>query len=36
MKPIFLLVDKKGVFPKLVEDLVYGLNVGLSGAFGID
>ena len=36
MKPTFLQVGKKGVFPKLVQDPAYGLNVGLSEVFGID
>ena len=36
MKPTFLQVGKEGVFPKLVQDPAYGLNVGLSGVFGID
>ena len=36
MKPTFLQVGKEGVFPKLVQNLAYGLNVRLSGVFGID
>ena len=36
MKPTFLQVGKEGVFPKLVQDPAYGLNVGLSRVFGID
>ena len=36
MKPTFLQVDKEEMFPKLVPDPAYGLNVGLSGVFGIN
>ena len=36
MKSTFLQVGKEGVFPKLVQNPAYGLNVGLSGIFNID
>ena len=36
MKPIFLQVGEEGVFPKLVQNRAYRLNVGLFGVFGID
>ena len=36
MKPTFLQVGEEGVFPKLVQNPAYGLNVRLFGVFGID
>ena len=36
MKSTFLQVGKKEVFPKLVQNPAYTLNVRLSGIFSID
>ena len=36
MKPIFFQVGKEEVLPKLIQNPAYGLNVRLSGVFGID
>ena len=36
MKSTFFQVGKERVLPKLVQNPVYGLNVRLSGVFGID
>ena len=36
MKPTFLQVGKEGVLPKLVQNLIYGLNVRLSRILSVD
>ena len=36
MKPAFFQVGEKGVFPKLVQNSVYGLNMRLSEVFDVD
>ena len=36
MKTTFLQVGKEGMLPELVQNPAYGLNVRLSGVFGID
>ena len=35
MKPTFLQVGEEGMLPELVQNPAYGLNVRLSGVFGI-
>ena len=36
MKTTFFQVGKEGMLPELVQNPVYGLNMRLSGVFGID
>ena len=36
MKLTLLQIGKEEMLLKLVQNLAYGLNVGLSGVFGID
>ena len=36
MKLIFLQISKKKIFPKLIQNLVYSLNMSLTQIFDID